>query len=563
MAKRLGDILVDTNTITTDQLKEALDLQKKEGKALGEALISLGYVTNDTIEFALKEQSEAEKINLDEFDITPDLISLVPREFAEMSLVFPLKMENDVLTIAMANPSQISTLDSLRFMINKDVKALQADQESIEIAINRFYGKGQSIQSLIQEMSLGDDASDVEQINKNDIEDQAADPNALPVIKLVNIILLQAIKEKGSDIHFEPFENVFRVRYRIDGVLYEMDSPPKHLGQDLTARVKVMANLKIDENRLPQDGRIELSLGGEHIDLRISTLPTMFGESTVMRILDKSQVNLSLDSVGLNQDEVIKVREYIKKPHGIVLVTGPTGSGKTTTLYSALSEANDVKKKIITCEDPVEYEMEGIIQVAINEKVGLTFPIALRSILRQDPDTLLIGEIRDNETANIAIESALTGHLVFSTLHTNDAPSAVTRLIDQDVPAFLVAAVLEAVVAQRLVKTICNNCRTPYEPSEGELISLDIDLDEASKNTFYYGKGCDMCRNGYKGRTAIFEFLDITPAIKELIANKSSTEQIMELAIQEGMKTLRQSGIEKVFSGLTTIEEIQKYTIES
>lgn len=561
MVKKLGEILKETNVITEKQLQEALTLQKKSGKALGDALIALKYVSKETITFALKTQSNSEKVNLDDYDITPDLVSLVPREFAEMSLVFPLAFDGSKLTIAMANPSQIHVLDSLRFMLNVSIKALEAEQAAIEFAINKYYGEGETIQNMVDAMRDKDESARTAE-GEEDLNNQVADPNAMPVIKLVNKILLQAIKEKGSDIHFEPFETLFRIRYRIDGVLYEMDSPPRHLGNDLTARIKVMSNLRIDENRIPQDGRIELSLGGQHIDLRISTLPTMFGESTVMRILDKSQVNLDLDSVGLNQEEAKKIREYIGLPHGIVLVTGPTGSGKTTTLYSALSEANDIKDKIITCEDPVEYEIEGIVQVQINELVGLTFPLALRSILRQDPDTILIGEIRDGETANIAVESALTGHLVFSTLHTNDAPSAVTRLIDQGVPSFLVAAVLQAVVSQRLVKTICNDCRTPYSPTNEELMLLGLNPEDAYKHSFFYGKGCEKCRGGYRGRTAIYEFLNVSSKIKELITTNASTEEIAEIAKREGMKTLRQSGIEKVFSGITTIEEVIRYTTE-
>ena len=562
MAKKLGEILIETSVVTEKQLQEALVLQKKSGKALGDALIALKYVTKETIEFALKSQSNSEKVNMDDYEITPELVSLVPREFAEMSMIFPLAFDGSKLTIAMANPSQMHVLDSLRFMLNVSIKALEADKEAIDFAINKYYGEGESIQNMVEAMREQDQNAREAQSDGEDLVNAAVDPNAMPVIKLVNKILLQAIKEKGSDIHFEPFETLFRIRYRIDGVLYEMDSPPRHLGNDLTARIKVMSNLRIDENRIPQDGRIELSLGGQHIDLRVSTLPTMFGESTVMRILDKGQVNLDLDSVGLNQEEAKKVREYISLPHGIVLVTGPTGSGKTTTLYSALSEANDIKEKIITCEDPVEYEIEGIVQVQINEAVGLTFPNALRSILRQDPDTILIGEIRDSETANIAVESALTGHLVFSTLHTNDAPSAITRLIDQGVPTFLVAAVLQAIISQRLVKTICNDCRTPYSPTNEELMLLGLNPEEAYKHTFYYGKGCDRCRGGYKGRTAIYEFLNVTSRIKELITNNASTEEIAEVAKREGMKTLRQTGIEKVFSGITTIEEIIKYTAE-
>jgi len=386
--------------------------------------------------------------------------------------------------------------------------------------------------------------------------------NYAPVIKLLNLILLQAIKDTSSDIHFEPFEDEFKVRYRVDGVLYEMVPPPKHLALAITSRIKVMSQLNIAETRLPQDGRIELRIAGRSVDLRISTLPTLFGESVVMRVLDRSVVALDLERIGMREDELKTLRQQIALPHGIILVTGPTGCGKTTTLYSCLNEANDIGVKIITTEDPVEYDLPGIMQVEIKESVGVTFALCLRHILRQDPDKILVGEIRDLETAEIAVRASLTGHIVFSTLHTNDAPSSVTRLLDMGLEPFLIAATLQSVVAQRLVRTICLACKVPYDPTEEMLAQLNMRPADVEGRRFHYGKGCESCNNtGYRGRTAVFEIMMISDRLRELITRQASTAAIREVAIEEGMRTMRGSGLLKIFDGVTTIEEVVRETL--
>jgi type IV pilus assembly protein PilB len=383
-----------------------------------------------------------------------------------------------------------------------------------------------------------------------------------PVIKLLNLILMQAIKDKGSDIHFEPFDKDFKIRYRVDGVLYEMMPPPPHLAMALISRIKVMSNLDIAETRLPQDGRISLTIGGRSVDLRVSTLPTMFGESCVMRILDRTVVNLDLESVGLREKELEIVRKLIKKPNGIVLVTGPTGSGKTTTLYSALSEANKIDVKIITTEDPVEYDIAGIMQCQVNPEVGLTYAAALRSILRQDPNKILVGEIRDHETAGIAVEAALTGHLVFSTLHTNDAPGSIARLIDMEVEPFLISATLEGIIAQRLVRRICNHCKIEYEPQLEEVLEIGLRPEDLGGKRFAYGKGCNNCnKSGYRGRTALFEIMISTDEIRQLILDSASTGQVRDAARDQGMRTLRESGLLAIFDNVTTIEEVVRETL--
>ncbi|MCU0728229.1 MAG: GspE/PulE family protein, partial [Planctomycetes bacterium] len=395
-----------------------------------------------------------------------------------------------------------------------------------------------------------------------DLSDAASMANSAPVIRLLNHVLSQAIQDKAADIHLEPFEQDFKIRYRVDGILYELEPPPVHLAPALISRVKVMSGLDISETRMPQDGRIELSIGGRPVDLRVSTLPTMFGESCVMRILDRSVVSLDLGQLGLREDEIRLIRRLTDLPHGIILVTGPTGCGKTTTLYSALREANDISRKIITTEDPVEYDLEGIMQVQVNEEIGVTFASCLRSILRQDPDMILIGEIRDRETAEMAIQSSLTGHVVFSTVHTNDAPLAVTRLVDMGVEPFLVAASLEAVVAQRLVRKICDRCRVYYEPSEEAVMELELGPDDVVGKKFAYGKGCAECHfTGYRGRTGVYEIMRVSERIRELIMDNVPTSRIREAALEEGMRTLRESGLLAIYDGITTIEEIVRETI--
>ena len=397
-----------------------------------------------------------------------------------------------------------------------------------------------------------------------DMDQLEQDVNAAPVVKLLNMVLLSAIKDRASDIHLEPFEKEFKIRYRVDGVLYEMMPPPIQLARAVISRVKVMANLDIAETRLPQDGRIELNISGRPVDLRVSTLPTMYGESVVMRVLDRGQVSLDLENIGLRQKDLDLLRKLIIKPNGIILVTGPTGSGKTTTLYSCLNEANDPTTKIITTEDPVEYNIDGIVQIPINEEIGVTYAACLRAILRQDPDKILVGEIRDLETAQIAVEASLTGHIVFSTLHTNDAPSSMIRLVDLGIEAFLLTATVEAVVAQRLVRRVCLECKVEYEPTDEMLMELELTQSDVQGRTFFYGKGCRECNNsGYKGRVALFEIMQMSDRLRDVIMTGASTQEVQKLAREEGMKTLRDAGLIHIYDGVTTIEEVVKETIVS
>ncbi|TVR15967.1 MAG: type II/IV secretion system protein [Planctomycetota bacterium] len=456
------------------------------------------------------------------------------------------------------------------------VKAALTSEASINRALQQYYEiveEDTELDNFVhsyedEELATGQ-IGDMEVIDIGDFEgvdmsDATTAADAAPVRKLLNLILLTGVKAKASDVHFEPFEDTFQVRNRIDGVLYEMLPVPKTLAPALVARIKVMSRLDIAERRVPQDGKISVTIGGRNVDLRVSTLPTMFGESVVIRILDRSVVSLDLDKIGMEESSLEYFREVITKPNGIVVVTGPTGSGKTTTLYAALNEANDEAIKIITTEDPVEYEIDGLIQVPIDDEIGKTFANCLRSILRQDPDKILVGEVRDKETAKIAIEASLTGHIVFTTLHTNDAPTAVTRLLDMGLEPFLLSATLETVVAQRLVRTICTNCKAPYHPSEEELLLLGLKPSQVAGQSFYYGKGCEECKNtGYKGRTAIFEIFDINSRMRELILEKASSSKMRAAAERSGMVSLRQAGIQKVFAGVSTIEEIVRETLSA
>jgi type IV pilus assembly protein PilB len=445
------------------------------------------------------------------------------------------------------------------------VTAKVGDPEQIEKLISKHYqAAAESIGEILGELSSDDSLKDLakrgaESIDLDTLKD-AADSN--PVRKLINLVLLQAIKDKASDIHFEPFEDEFKMRYRIDGILYEMMPPPSHIAPAISSRIKVMANLDIAERRMPQDGRIELSVNNQPIDLRVSVLPTMFGESVVMRVLDRSNVSLDLDKIGLRDDDLQVIRQLISKPNGVVLVTGPTGSGKTTTLYSALRELNDISSKLITAEDPVEYDIDGIVQCQIRPEIELTFARILRSMLRQDPDIVLVGEIRDQETAKIAIEASLTGHLVFSTLHTNDAPSSIARLLDLGLEPFLVTASLEGVIAQRLVRKVCNNCKSEYTPSEEQLMELELRPDDVVGKRFYYGKGCDNCNNtGYKGRMGIYEIMLLDDEMRDMIIKHASTQVLRAESRKRGMRTLRMSGLLAIYDGVTTIEEVVRETI--
>jgi type IV pilus assembly protein PilB len=564
--KPLGQVLREMELVNEGQIQEALQIQRDEGGALGDILVQkLGYISAEDLRLALAAQLGMEVVDIAAVEVQPDLVAKIPASMAQVYKVIPVKMDGNVLQVAMADPHNVSALDDLRFMLGCEVEGAVADEGDVAAALEKYYGREQNLDNMMQTLTSefsDEDLSKVTQKGTVDLSNVEAMAQAAPVVKLLNLILLQAIKAQSSDIHFEPFENEFKVRYRVDGVLYEMQAPPLQLALALISRIKVLSNLDISEVRLPQDGRILLAIGGKPVDLRVSTLPTMFGESVVMRVLDRSVVSLDLDNVGIREDELKLLKTLVNLPNGILIVTGPTGSGKTTTLYCCLNYVNDVKWKIITTEDPVEYDLEGIIQCQVNEEIGVTFSSLLRSILRQDPDTILVGEIRDLDTAQIAVEASLTGHIVFSTLHTNDAPSAITRLLDLGVEPFLISATLEAIVAQRLVRRICSKCKSDFKPTEEMLMEISLTQDQVRGKRFYYGKGCDHCnKTGYKGRQAIFEIMLLTDRLKEMIMSRASTDAIRNAAREQGMRTLRESGLLAIFDGHTTIEEVVRETM--
>ncbi len=569
--KPLGQLLKEMELVTEGQIQEALAIQREKGGALGRILIDLGYVSEEEMLLALGAQVGMEVVNLDEIKIAKDVVEKVSPTMAKVYKVIPIKFENNVLTVAMADPLNVSVLDDLRFMLGCELQGAVSNEDAVNRAIEQYYaGATETVEDILKEMKdvtkESMDMSGWSPMGKGetqavDINSVEAMANAAPVVKLLNLILLQAIKDQSSDIHFEPFENEFKVRYRVDGVLYEMMPPPLHLAIALISRIKVMSNLDISETRMPQDGRIMLSIGGKPVDLRVSTLPTMFGESVVMRVLDRSVVSLDIENVGLREDEMKLTKQLISLPNGIIIVTGPTGSGKTTTLYSALNFANEIIWKIITTEDPVEYDLEGIMQCQINEEVGVTYSACLRSILRQDPDIILVGEIRDLETAQIAVEASLTGHVVFSTLHTNDAPAAITRLLDLGVEPFLISATIEGIIAQRLVRKICTKCKEEVEPTEEMLLELALKPGDVEGKRFCIGRGCQNCNNtGYRGRMAIFEIMLCTERVKNAVMDNASTDAIRTVSREQGMRTLREAGLLAIFDGKTTIEEVVRET---
>jgi type IV pilus assembly protein PilB len=561
--KPLGQILVDEGLITEKDLQESLAHQAEHGGALGRVLIELGMATENDILLAIAKQAGMDIIDLEHIDIPKEVTGMVSASVAQVYRIVPVSFEGGVLTVAMADPLNVNALDDLRFMLNCEVAGAVANENSVATAIEKYYaGQTETIADLVKDIDSGDLLEIREDDDIPDIAKLEQMASSAPVVKLVNLVLFTAIRDQASDIHFEPFEDEFRIRYRIDGALLEMQPPPRQLALAIVSRIKVMSQLDIAERRVPQDGRIMLNVGGNPVELRVSTLPTIGGESVVMRVLDRSVVSLDLDRLGLREDESSSIKDLMQKPNGIILVTGPTGSGKTTTLYSALNFINDPGLKIITTEDPVEYDLDGVIQVPIREDIGVTYAACLRSILRQDPDKILVGEIRDLETAQIAIEASLTGHLVLSTLHTNDAPGTVTRMIEIGVEPFLLAATVEAVVAQRLVRVICTKCKDVYKPSDESFMELGISPKDVSGRTFYYGKGCETCnKTGYRGRSAIYEIMKITSRIREAIIERKSTDALRLEAQSGGMRTLRDSGLLKIFDGLTTIEEVIKQTL--
>ena len=559
--RRLGQILVDLGYLTEDQLWDVLEEQKQSaGEVIGQVAIRMGLVDEEQVTEALAEQWGMPMVDLAETNIASKVLETVPETMASIYKIMPISLKDDVLTVAMAEPQNVAALDDLRNFLGMDVRGAVSSAKAVEEAIVTYYqGREDSIEDVLEEITA--DFEDVE----DDIVDLASAEelaDAAPIRKLLNMILLLAIKDQASDIHFEPFEDEFKIRVRADGVLYEMVPPPRHLAAAIITRIKVMAELDIAERRLPQDGRIELNVGGNPVDMRVSVLPTLFGESVVMRVLDRTVVQLDLNKIGMDSNTLSRFRSMISRPNGIVLVTGPTGSGKTTTLYSALNELNDIETKIITTEDPIEYDIDGLIQVPVNPDIGVTFASVLRAILRHDPDDILVGEIRDYETGEIAIQSALTGHLVFSTLHTNDAPTAITRLRDMGIAPFLITATVEAVLAQRLVRRICTECRAEFEPSDELLMELQLPIEQARQYKFYYGKGCQRCNNsGYKGRTGIYELIDVTDEVRDMIIADASIDDMRNLARSQGMTTLREAGLKLIFDGITTIDEVVRETV--
>ncbi len=566
--RRIGQILVDMGFIDDDQLEMLLEEQQQQpGEKLGKIAEEMGLITDDQLVQALAEQMRLQVINLSEAKIPASTLSLISDTMAQLYHVIPVRFEENELTIATSEPQNLSVADELRTFLGYTIRLVVTTEREIKQGLDRYYNAaGESVESIIGELE-----DDEELLKKAealagdgpiDLTGAEALADSAPVRKLLNMVLLLAIKDHASDVHFEPFEDEFRIRIKADGVLYEMVPPPRHLAFAITTRIKVMANLDIAERRLPQDGRIELSVGGHPVDLRVSVLPTLFGESVVLRILDRSVVSLDLNKVGMDPPTIAAFREVISKPNGIILVTGPTGSGKTTTLYSALNELNSIEDKLITTEDPVEYDMQGIIQIPIDADIGNTFAHCLRSILRQDPDKILVGEIRDLETAEIAVQASLTGHTVFSTLHTNDAPSTITRLKDMGVPTFLITATLEAILAQRLVRRICTQCREETAPTPELIAQLDLKPDESRNMKFFRGVGCEVCNNtGYKGRVGLFELMIITDKLRDMIMTNASVDEMRVEAQSNGMVGLRDAGLAFVRQGVTTAEEILRETI--
>jgi type IV pilus assembly protein PilB len=562
--RKLGQVLVDLGFIDEDQLWEVLDYAKAESLQIGQAAVNRGLITDEQLLQALGDQCGLKVVNLEEAKPQTEATNLVPETMATVYKILPLSFKDNVLSVAIGDPINLPGLDDLRnFLGIKEVHASLTSPKAIADNLTKWYaGKEESIMDIIQALQEDGELGARRNETSIDLESLMEIQDAAPVRKLINMVFLLGIKDKASDLHFEPFEDEYKIRMRSDGVLYEMVPPPRHLAMAIASRIKVMANLDIAERRMPQDGRIELNLGGNMVDMRVSVLPTMFGESVVIRILDRTNVNLDLNKVGMDQNTLVQFRDLIHKPNGIILVTGPTGSGKTTTLYSALNELNEITEKIITTEDPIEYDIDGIVQCQMNSDIGLTFAAALRSILRQDPDKILVGEIRDLETAQIAVQASLTGHIVFSTLHTNDAPSTITRLRDIGLEPYLITATLEGILAQRLVRKICEDCKQEFEPSPELLMELNLRPEDVAGRKFYYGRGCDRCNNtGHKGRTGIHELVVMNDELRDIVAGSASTDQLRSACRRMGMITLRESGLRAIYNGITTIEEVVRETV--
>ena len=547
------------------QYEEVAAELKRSGTKAFQLLQDFGIMKANDILHVMAGNLGTEVVSLRDHELSPDLLKMIPVNVARMYHCVPVALNHGMLQVALADPLDPAHADEVGFACKRDVQVVVADPAEIEKALDRCYGQEEAgdISQILKE--LGSDKemerAVIEASALDDAKQAESLANQAPIVKFVDLVLFQAIQDRASDIHFEPFEDEFRIRYRVDGALYEMAPPPKYLALSVISRIKVMSNLNISERRLPQDGRISYNVANRTVDLRVSTLPTQFGESVVLRVLDRASVNLDLDTLGFPKYLHDYVAEVILRPNGIMLVTGPTGSGKTTTLYSCMRRVNTIDSKLLTAEDPVEYDIEGIMQVAINEPVGMTFGKALRAFLRQDPDIIMVGEMRDLETAQISIQASLTGHLVLSTLHTNDATGAITRMIDMGVEPFLISSTLMAVLAQRLVRTICQNCRTPFEPTEEQLSLLNLSAHDLGDKAFHYGRGCATCNDtGYKGRKGIFELLIISEALRLLINERAPTIVLRQKAIEMGMVPLRDDGLRSIFEGDTTIEEVVKYT---
>jgi type IV pilus assembly protein PilB len=556
---QIGELFVDQQVLKPSQLEDVLQEANLNGKSLAQTMADNGFVDEKGFYQVIADSLGTESVALPE-ELPAETLRLIPSGLARLHRALPLGGDDRAITVALVDPFDLRAAEDLRFALGKDIHSVVAPAEQVEERIKRYYGSDtSSMEDILKQLG---EAGDLLELRDGDAAiNVEAEANATPIIRFVDLILFQAIQDRASDIHFEPFEHEFKIRYRVDGALYEMAPPPRHLALPVISRVKVMANMNIAERRLPQDGRIQKNIAGRVIDMRVSTLPTQFGESLVLRVLDRSTVNLDLEALGMPEYIHDYILDVINRPNGIFIVTGPTGSGKTTTLYSCLRKINTIDSKLLTAEEPVEYDLEGVVQVPVNEAIGLSFARVLRTFLRQDPDRIMVGETRDLETAQIAIQASLTGHLVFTTLHTNDAPGAVTRLIDMGVEPFLISSTLEAVLGQRLLRSICPNCRTTYQPTQAILDQLQLSRRDIGEKLFFYGKGCETCNNtGYKGRIGIYELMKISDPIRELINERAPSVVLKQKAIEFGMVTLRQDGLRSIFEGATTVEEVLKYT---
>jgi type IV pilus assembly protein PilB len=558
--KQVADLFIEQHILQPSQADDVLNEVTMNGKTIAQAMIDSGFVDEHSFYQTIADALGAEYVDISAREIPAAILKLVPSGLARLHRALPIAMSGNTIRLALADPLDLRAAEDLRFALGKDVDVVVAPTDQIEEKIKHYYGTDTaSMEDILKQ--LGETGELMQLRGDENAAAVEAEANATPIIRFVDLIMYQAIQDRASDIHFEPFEHEFKIRYRVDGALYEMAPPPRHLALPVISRVKVMANMNIAERRLPQDGRIQKNIAGRSVDLRVSTLPTQFGESVVLRVLDRTTVNLDLEALGMPDYIHAYILEIIERPNGIFIVTGPTGSGKTTTLYSCLRKINTIDSKLLTAEEPVEYDLEGVVQVPVNEAIGLNFARVLRAFLRQDPDRIMVGETRDLETAQIAIQASLTGHLVFTTLHTNDAPGAVTRLIDMGVEPFLISSTLEAVLGQRLLRSICPNCRTTYQPNDALLAQIEISKKDMGDKKFYYGKGCDACnQTGYKGRKGIYELMQISDPVRELINERAPTVTLKEKAVELGMVTLRQDGIRSIFEGHTTIEEVLKYT---